>query len=79
MPLFIMHMECRVATYHPLQNSLTFPRFFPDILSFPYPLTDKKIIFFLYFNGVNGITSNVGITLKGKNLLPMGANSFFKE
>ena len=57
-----------------------FPDFFPDIFSFPYPLTDKKeIIFILYFNGANCITSNLRVTLKGKNLLPKGANSFLNE
>ena len=33
----------------------------------------------LYFNGVNYITSNLGVTLKGKDLLPKGANSFLKS
>ena len=51
------------------------PRLFPDFPltfhSFPYPLTDKKIIFILYFNG-----ANLGVILKGKNLLPEGANTF---
>ena len=32
-------------------------------------------MFILYFNGVNCITSNLGVTLKGKDLLPKGANS----
>ena len=35
-----------------------------------------NISFILYFNGVNCITSNYGVTLTGKNLLPKGANSF---
>ena len=55
--------------------SLIFSRTF---YSFPYPLTDQKKIFFIpYFNGVkvNCITSSLGVTLKGKNLLK-GANSF---
>ena len=60
--------------------SLTFSqifRLFPDIFSFPYPLTDKKeIIFILYFNGANCITSSLGVTLKGKNLLSEGSKFF---
>ena len=35
-----------------------------------------KIIFILYLNGANCITSILGVTLKGKNLLLKGANSF---
>ena len=58
----------RVTTYHSPHNSLTFSLIF----SFPYPLTNKKeIIFILYFNGAKCITSNLGVTLKGKNLLPI--------
>ena len=64
----------------PLIIHFKFPRLFPDFLvtfySFPYPMTDQKNIFILYFNGVNGITSNLGATLKGKNLFAKGANSF---
>ena len=52
------------------------PDFFLTFYSFPYPLTAQKIIFILYFNGVICITSNLGVALKGKNLLPKGANSF---
>ena len=51
-------------------------KFLVTFYSVPYPLSDKKITFILYFNGVNCITSNLGVTLKGKNLLPKGANSF---
>ena len=40
---------------------------------------ELKIIFILYFNGATCITSNLGVTLKGKNLLPKGANSFLSE
>ena len=29
-----------------------------------------KSVFILYFNGANSITSNLGVTLKGKNLPP---------
>ena len=68
-------IQCRVTTYHTPQNSLTFPWFSLIFYSFPYPLTDQKIIFILHFNGANCITSN-GVILKGRNLLPMGANSF---
>ena len=32
----------------------------------------KKIVFILCFNGVNYITLNWGVTLKGQNLLPKG-------
>ena len=55
---------CRVATYYPLQNSLTFPWFFPDILQFSIPSDSWKIIFILYFNGANCISSNLGLLLK---------------
>ena len=44
-----------------------FPDFSLTFYSFPYPLTDKKIIFILYFDGVNCINSNLGVTLKRKN------------
>ena len=47
---------------------------FPDssltFYSFPYFLSGQKIIFILYLNGANYITSNLGVTFKGKNLLP---------
>ena len=43
--------------------------------SFPYLLTFKNC-FYSLLNGANCITSNLGITFKGKNLLLMGANSF---
>ena len=59
-----------------LPSTAKFPDFSLTFYSFPYPLTDKKIIFILYFNGVSRITSNLGVTLKEKNL---GANSFLKE
>ena len=58
----------------------TMQRLFPDVLQFSIPSDrSKKIIFIFYFNGVNCITSNLGATLKGKNLLPKGANSFLYE
>ena len=62
----------------PLIIHFKIPRFFPEILQFSIPSdrSKKKIIFILYFNGVNCITSDLGVTLKGKNLLPKGANSF---
>ena len=43
-----------------------FPDFSLTFRSFPYPLTEikKKIIFILYFNGANCITSNWGLLLK---------------
>ena len=66
----------RVATNHSPQNSLTFPDFSLTFYSFPYPFTDQKTFFILYFNGANCITSTLGVTLKRKNLLPKGANSF---
>ena len=40
-----------------------------------YAICHLKIIFILSFNGANCITSNLEVTLKGKNLLPKGANS----
>ena len=48
---------------------LKIPRLFPDILQFSIPLTDQKEIFILYFSA-NCITSNLGVTIKRKNLLP---------
>ena len=54
-----------------LSSISKFPDFSLTFYSFPYPLTDKKkIIFILYFHGGNCITSNLGVTLKRKNLLP---------
>ena len=50
-----------------LSSTLKFPVFSLTFYSFPYPLIDPKIIFILYFNDVNYITSNLGATLKGKN------------
>ena len=49
--------------------------------SFPYPLTDKKIVFILNFNGANCITINLGLLSQERicSPLPMGANSFFSE
>ena len=64
--LFLKEILCRVVTNHPPKNSLIFPTFY----SFSYPLTDQKIIFILYFSCANFITSNLGVTLKGKYLLP---------
>ena len=56
-------MNNRVATYHSHQNSLIFP----DILQFSIPSQKKKKKnFILYFNGANCITSNLGVTHKGK-------------
>ena len=50
---------------------------FPDFLQFSIPPDRSiKIIFILYFYGANCITSNLRVTLKGKNLLPKGAYSF---
>ena len=66
----------------PLAIHLKIPWLFSDFsltfYIFPYPLSDKKktIIFIIYLNGTNCITSNLGVTLLGKNLLPKGANSF---
>ena len=65
----------------PLIIHLKVPRLFPDLsqtfYSFPYPVSDQKFFFInLYLNGANCITSNLGFTLKGKNLLHEGANSF---
>ena len=42
-------------------------------MSYPVPVTG---LVSLDFSGVNCITSNLGVTLEGKNLLPWGANSF---
>ena len=74
---------CKALTGLPLIILLKIPWLFPDFsltfYSFPYPLTDKKIIFIPCFNSANCITSNLGVTLKGKNLLPKGANSFLYE
>ena len=53
-----------------------FPDFSLTFNCFPYPLTDTKIIFIVYFNGVNSTSSNLRVTLKGKSLHPKGANSF---
>ena len=55
---------------------LSFTSKFPDISLTFYSWQMKKNHFILYFNGANCITSNLGVTLKGKNLLPKGANSF---
>ena len=63
----------------PLIIHLKLPWLFPISLisSFPYLWQiNKKLFFILYFNGANCITSNLGVTLKGKNFLPKGANSF---
>ena len=38
----------RVATYHPIQNSLLFPDFPLIFYRFPYPLTDKKKSFLFF-------------------------------
>ena len=69
-----------IASELPLIIHFKVPGLCPDFsltfYIFPYPLTDKKNIFIFYFNGVYCITSNLGVTLKGKNLLPKGANSF---
>ena len=53
----------RVATYHS-------PQIFSDFSLTFLQLTDKKNHLILYFNGAKCITSNLGVTLKGKNLLP---------
>ena len=67
----------RVATNHPPQNSLTFPDFSLTLYSFPYPLTDQKIIFILYFNDANCITSNLGGTpILLKEFAPLGSKFF---
>ena len=59
-----------------LSPTSKFPDFSLTFYSFSYPLTDKeKIILILYSNGVNCITSNLGVTLQRQNLLPEGANS----
>ena len=64
----------------PLIIHLQIPWLFPDFslkfYSFPYPLTDQKIIFILYFNGAQIITSNLEVILEENNLLPKGANFF---
>ena len=53
---------------------------FPTFYSFPYPLIDKKKSFlFFSFNGANYITSNLGVTLNGKNLLPKERIISFKS
>ena len=59
-----------------LSSTSKFPDFSLTFYSFPYPLTDKKnnIIYLLYFNGAS--TSNLGVTLKGINMLPKGSNCF---
>ena len=63
----------------PLIIHLKIPRLFPDFslifYSFPYPLTDKKKSF-LFSTLMVLIVSLFGVTLTGKNLLPMGTNSF---
>ena len=53
-----------------------FPDFSLTFYSFPYPMTDHKISFILYHNDSNCIPSKLGVTLKRKNLLLKGANSF---
>ena len=70
----------RVATYHSLQNSLTFPDF-SDILQFSIPSDRSKKKSFLFFNLIM-LTVSLQIWelfFKGKNLLPKGANSFLYE
>ena len=55
----------RVASYHPSQDSLTFPWFFPDILQFSRPSDrSKENHFNFYFNGANCIISSFGLHLK---------------
>ena len=67
---FVRHMQgCHLSF---TQNSLILPDFSLTFYSFPYPLKDEKNIFIVYFNGANYITSNLGVTLKGKNLLRIG-------
>ena len=44
-----------------LKILLLFPDFSLIFYSFPYPLTDKKIVLILYFNGANCITSDLGL------------------
>ena len=39
-------------------------------------LVPSGALIILYFDGADCITSNLGVTLRGKNLLPKGANSF---
>ena len=81
--------EHRAATYHPLQNSLTFPWFFPDILQFSIPSDKSKKIFLFFTLMVSTVSLQIwgfllkericslgGVSLKGKNLLPKGANSY---
>ena len=72
-------MGTRVATYHPPQNSLTFPWFFPDILQFSIPSDSKKNIFILCFNSANCITLNLGVLLKERICSPREQILFFKS
>ena len=61
----------RVATYHPPQNSLTFPHFSITFCGFPYPLTYKKKSFLFFSLMVLTVSlQNLGVNLNGKNLLP---------
>ena len=57
--------------YHPL-----FPDFYLIFYSFPYSVTNKKIIFILYFECAKCITLNLGVTLTGKNFSPQGSKLF---
>ena len=69
----LVNYYIRVAIYHPPKFH-DFSDFSLTFCSFPSPLIDqKKNVFILYFDGANCITSNTGVTLKGKNLLPKGA------
>ena len=53
---------------------------FPDFLQFSIPPDRSiKIVFIFYFNGANCITSNLRVTLKGKNLLPREQILFLKN
>ena len=54
-----------------------FPAFFLTFYSFPYPLTDKKSFFSLYFEGANFFTSNLGDALNGRNLFAPQGSKFF--
>ena len=54
-----------------LSSTSKFPDFSLTFYSFPYPMSDPEIFFFiLYLNGANCITSNLGLLLKERICSP---------